>query len=195
MANCGSGTSNYSDYYSSFFGNHYATKGYGSSNGSTCAASSVAYQGYPVGADNCCSGGFSAGVGEYDSRCYFAIPRDCPATRSIDENTMQLETDTPLTQTEQDRQLLQQRRRARHHSGETSLDNLYKEVFGIDIADQTGFVDTSYRNGEIISTSQGGAVNTTGAASAEYDCLGNEYTQEAAEAHNRRARQKRQFRK
>jgi len=73
-SNCGNPAGSLAEYYKGFFGNHYTTAGFGANNGSVCASSAVQYQGYPAGSDTCCQGGFSAGVGQYDSRCYFAIP-------------------------------------------------------------------------------------------------------------------------
>ncbi|MDR2505889.1 MAG: hypothetical protein LBD16_07280 [Oscillospiraceae bacterium] len=173
---CGSATTNYSDYYSTFFGNHYATKGYGATNGNTCAGPNVAYQGYPVAPDNCCNGGFSAGVGEYDSRCFFAIPNVCPVTRSAELDV----SDLRLTQSEEEIVALRERRRARRKSGETSLDSLYKEVFGMD-PQETAAQEADAPAYDTYPVAGGG----------EYDCLGEE-SQETRDARRRRAYQKRQ---
>ncbi|MDR1570636.1 MAG: hypothetical protein LBS72_09140 [Oscillospiraceae bacterium] len=80
MSNCGSFYGSYADYYKSYFGNNYPYMGYGQNNGCACSscanAGGGAYAGYPYGSDSCCGGGFAAGPGLYDSRCFIPITLD-----------------------------------------------------------------------------------------------------------------------
>jgi len=75
--NCGSAYGSHADYYRSFFGNNYPFLGYGLNNGCACSAcgnlGGNAYAGYPFGSDACCGGGFAAGPGLFDSRCFIPI--------------------------------------------------------------------------------------------------------------------------
>lgn len=80
--NCGNSYDSYADYYKSFFGSNYPQMGYGNcacGSGTSCASSP----------NTCCGGGFSAGAGSFDSRCFIPISTSSlPVTgpiRSTDE--------------------------------------------------------------------------------------------------------------